>query len=458
MQFADRSAARHTAFAAILLAAALGLGGGGSPAPMPEIALQCFSAVVVAVWLLTSRAAPPFVLVDRNAWIIAGLILFLPIVQLVPLPPPLWHALKGRELEQAALALVGAQDSWRPWSVLPARTVSSLLVMIPAVAMLIMASSLPRGGRAALVAVVAAMAVLSLVIGAGQMSGGFSNPLRFYSSETVYLNGFQANHNSTADVLLIGMVSFAASVREYAELRPRTGLIPAYRLGVIATITLILSFGVFLTASRMGMLLLPVAYAGVLWLVWPLLKFDRRALTMTGLTALLVLMTTTYLAINNHVIEHVLKRFDFVGEYRPQIWHDTLYAIGQYLPWGSGMGTFMPVFAAAERLEAVGATVPNRAHNDYLELLLEGGLFGAMLFAAVAVTVAAAARRALKRAPAGSKGQVVFAITTLAVIALHSQVDYPLRSMSLSFVAAICVGLLMPLPGKSEARGGNAGS
>ena len=456
MQFADRTTARNSAFAAILLAVALGIGGGGSPAPVPEIALQCFSAALVAAWLLSARAAPPFVRVDRDVWIIAGLVLVLPLVQLIPLPPLLWHALKGRELEQAALALVGAQDSWRPWSVLPARTLSSLLAMIPAIAMLIMASSLPRGGRAVLIGVVASMAVLSLVIGAGQMSGGFGNPLRFYAPELEYLNGFQANHNSAADVLLIGMVGFAASVREYTSFRPRSRLIPAYRLGLIAIMTIMLSFGVFLTASRMGMLLLPVAYIGVLWLVWPLLKFDRRALAGIGLTALLLLLITTYLAMHNHVIESVLKRFDFVGEYRPQIWRDTVYAIGLHLPWGSGAGTFVPVFAAGERLEAVGATFPNRAHNDYLELLLEGGVFAAVLFAAVAVRIGAAARRALKRAPAGSHGQVVFAITVLAVIALHSQVDYPLRSMSLSFVAAMCVGLLMPIRGNSEARGGNA--
>lgn len=455
MQFADRSTARHAWLAAILAAAALCLGGGGSPAPLPEIALQCITAAALAIWILTSRAPAPFVQVNRDVWIIAALVLVLPLVQLVPLPPFVWHSFKGRELEQAALALVGAQDSWQPWSVLPSRTLASLLVMIPAVVMLIMAASLARGGRAALVAVLTLMAILSMIVGSGQMTGGLGNALRFYVPDVHYLNGFQANHNSTADVLLIGMVGFAASVREYAEFRPRTRLTPSYRLAVIALMSLILSFGVFLTASRMGMLLLPVAYAGTAWVVWPLLKFDRRTLAASGLAASLLLLVTIYLALHNHVIGQVLTRFSFVGEYRPQIWRDTLYAIAQHLPWGTGMGTFMPVFAAAERLEAVGSTFPNRAHNDYLELLLEGGVFGAMLLAAVAITVAAAARRALRQAPAGSKGQVVFALSALCVIALHSQVDYPLRSMSLSFVAAICVGLLMPVRGKSEARGGN---
>src|SRR3546814_9710840 len=43
------------------------------------------------------------------------------------------------------------------------------------------------------------------------------------------------------------------------------------------------------------------------------------------------------------------------------------------------MGTFRPVFDAAERLEFVRPSYANRAHNDYLEYLLEAGVAGALL-------------------------------------------------------------------------------
>jgi hypothetical protein len=45
--------------------------------------------------------------------------------------------------------------------------------------------------------------------------------------------------------------------------------------------------------------------------------------------------------------------------------------------------------------------------------------------------------------------QVVFALVTLTVIALHSLVDYPLRSMSLQCLAGLAVGLLMA-PSESQ--------
>ncbi len=446
MRGAGRVSGKQKVVAAVLAGAAVVLGGGGSPAPVPEMILQCLAALALAGWLIVPRAGSSYFPVDRRVWTIALMVVILPILQLVPLPPFIWHAMSGREAQQAALALVGAQNSWQPWSMMPVRTFASLLVILPVLVMLVMAASLPRGGRALLVAVIATMAFMSLIVGAGQMAGGEGNAFRFYVADVGFLNGFQANHNSSADVLLIAMIGIAATVREYAEYRQHTRLTPAWRLGLIAASCALLSIGVFLTASRMGVALLPIAFLGVAWMVWPLLKFSRKGAVRLGGVALIALVAGVWFAAHNNVIDRVLGRFDFAGEYRLDIWRDTRYAIGQYFPWGTGFGSFAPVFQAAERLEAVGQTIPNRAHNDLFELLLEGGVFAAMLLTAIGWTIAQVARKAVIHAPAGSRGQVIFAITTLAVIALHSQVDYPLRSMSLAFIAAICVALLMPVP------------
>lgn len=384
------------------------------------------------------------------------MVVALPVLQLVPLPPALWHAFKGREVAQASLALVGAADSWRPLSLIPSRTVASLLVMAPAAAMMLMTASLPRGGRATVLAVVTAVAVLGLLAGAGQMAGGEGNAFRFYDADVGFLNGFQANHNSAADVLLIAMVGFAATVRELAEYRQRMRLARGFRLGLVLAASLLFSLGDFLTASRMGMALLPVAWIGVFAVVRPWLEVDRRHWRWLGLALILLAAAGAYLIGSNHVIERVMARFDFGGEVRPQIWQDSLYAARQYFPYGAGMGTFVPVYQAAEHLEAVGTTIVNRAHNDYLELLVEAGIPGIMLLAAIGWNVSGAAIRGLRRPPAGSHGQVVFSTAALAVIALHSLVDYPLRSMSLAFVAAICAGLLMAAPGGGKPGDRNA--
>lgn len=433
---------RQNLIATLLVLAAITLGGGGSPAPIPEMQLQLVALLLLAAWAFVGRT--PLPQASPLAWTIAGLVIVLPLVQLLPLPPSLWSSMAGRETERAALALVGAGYEWRPWSVAPARTLASLLALVVPLLMLLFTASLGRAGRSMLVAAVAAGGILSLLAGAGQMAGGGHSPFRFYVSDAGYLNGFQANHNSAADVLLIAMVAMAASVREWGERRQMPHQ-PDVRLFIVLGGAALLSLGVFLTASRAGILLLPVAWAAVAFIVKPWVRLERRSAILAGAVALvLVVAVATYLQ-SNHVFTRIAGRFNFEGEFRPQLWRDARYALAQYFPWGAGVGTFVPVFIAIERLEVVDPSIPNRAHNDLLELLVEGGIFGAMLLAATMYLITRRLWQSLREPPAGSSGQVWFAAATIALIALHSQIDYPLRSISLASIAAVAVGLLMPV-------------
>ncbi len=54
-------------------------------------------------------------------------------------------------------------------------------------------------------------------------------------------------------------------------------------------------------------------------------------------------------------------------------------AAQSYLPVGSGLGSFDPVYRSVEPLERLDATFFNQAHNDYLEIWLETGWIGAGL-------------------------------------------------------------------------------
>lgn len=432
---------RQQVIAILLIAAAMLLGGGGSPAPVPEMLLQVICAMLIAALLV---AAPvPAARVPRPAWIIAGLLIVLPALQLVPLPPAIWHALPAREGERAALALVGAQDSWRPWSVSPARTLASLLALGPPVASLLLTASLARAGRNMVMGVIAGCGLLALLIGTLQISGGEANPARFYVPDAPYLNGFQANHNSAADVLLIAMVAFAGALREWSERRPGR-LSAGVTLGVLGGGAILFSLGVFLTASRAGTALLPVAWLAVVAIAWPWLRFSRKTLIAIGVCVVAAALGLLMLFEMNGVIARVLSRYNFEGEFRPQLWRDALYAAQQYLPFGAGVGTFVPVFIAAERLEVVDPSLPNRAHNELLEVAMETGVVGLIAVSIGLFLLSRLLMAGLRRPPAESRAQVYFAAATFSIVALHSQVDYPLRSMSLACIAAAAAGLLMP--------------
>lgn len=433
---------RQNLIATLLVLAAIVLGGGGTPAPVPEMILQVLALLLLTAWAFSGRA--PLPQASPLAWALAGLVVALPLIQLIPLPSSFWSAMAGRETERASLALVGADTTWQPWSVAPARTLASLLALIVPLLMLLFTASLGRAGRSMLVAAVAAGGFLSLLAGAGQMAGGELSPFRFYVSDAGYLNGFQANHNSAADVLLIAMVALAASVREWGERRAMPHQ-PDMRLFLVLGGAALLSLGVFLTASRAGVLLLPVAWAGIALVVRPWLRLDRRSAMLAGAAALVLVAVAAAYLHSNHVFTRIAGRFNFEGEFRPQLWRDARYALAQYFPWGAGVGTFVPVFIAIERLEVVDPSIPNRAHNDMLELLMEGGVFGVMLLAAAMYLVTRRLWQSLREPPAGSAGQVWFSAATFALVVLHSQIDYPLRSISLASIAALAAGLLMPV-------------
>jgi O-antigen ligase len=309
--------------------------------------------------------------------------------------------------------------------------------------LLVMTVTLTTAERWRLLMVTAGVGLTTLVLGAAQLSGGSDSALRFFDSESRWLNGFQANHNSTADVILIAMLAAAALARlalDRGLVQPRALLTAA--IMVVADGALIL--GLFLTASRAGLGLLPL----VLMLQYLILQPDARIrwgrlAVSTGGVAVLGGVAYALLR-DNRAVTTVLSRFTFEGEFRPELWRDSLFALGRYWPAGSGQGTFTSVQLAVERLEVVNPTLPNRAHNDFLELAIGAGLPGSAALLAIIVIVALAAARGLRKSSALPRPQVLFGLGTLGVIALHSLVDYPMRSMALAALAATATGLLFP--------------
>lgn len=431
--------------AAVLAPLALGLsmllGGGGSPAPMLELILQLAIALLLGLWL--SGATDALHRVPRQVWWIVGLVLALHLVQLVPLPPGLWRSLPGRENAVAALELVGADHTWRPWSLAPLRTLSSLLVAFSALVCLAMTSGLSGPARWRLLWAVGTVGLASLLVGAGQLSGGAGNPLRFFDPEEIFLTGFQANHNSTADVLLITLLALSALACHALD----RGWVSLGGLRLALTILAadcVIVLGLFLTGSRAGLALLPLALIIQYLMFQPVgqIRWGRLLAASTGaagIAAISIMMLR-----GNRAIEAVLSRFTLQGEFRPELWRDSLFALGQYWPFGAGQGNFVPVMMAVERLEVVDPSLPNRAHNDYLEFAIESGLPGLFILLAIAILLIFAALRGLRRAGIHERPQLLFALGTLGIIALHSLVDYPMRSMALAALAATAAGLLFP--------------
>jgi O-antigen ligase len=430
--------------AAALLSFAIVFGGNGGP--LLDLAIELGALLLLALVLVTP------VPVRGRWWACAALILIamVPALQLVPLPATIWHALPGREVAVAAMRQAGFGDAPHALSLNPGTTFRSALYLLPAAALFLSTLRAGAGERRALIALAVVLILASMVLGMLQVAGGES----FYFYETAHEGnavGFLMNRNHHADMLLIGVALLPALAVASAapDGRPRrmdgtvAGRLRAFRLPreVAAAIAAMLAIAVVGTISRAGLLLAPPTLIAALILLYGTRR--RFALVVTAVL-ILVGLAGAALVMLNPMAGAVAERFlGAAQDSRTLYWQDTLFAIRRYWPWGSGLGTFIPVYASVESLDTVGPDYVNHAHNEYLELLLDTGLAGIAAFAAGMAALAAGAGQ--RRGPDLARMRWS-ALIGIAVIMLHSIVDYPLRTLSLITLFGLLAGLVFAGP------------
>jgi O-antigen ligase len=113
----------------------------------------------------------------------------------------------------------------------------------------------------------------------------------------------------------------------------------------------------------------------------------------------------------------------------------TIEGIRENWLWGVGYGNFDRAYQMYESSEMIFRAYVNHAHNDYLEVVFEGGIAGAALLlfylSAFLLRYRKVASEPLQRA--------VF--LSILFILLHSLVDYPLRTEALAVTFAFLNGI-----------------
>jgi hypothetical protein len=122
-----------------------------------------------------------------------------------------------------------------------------------------------------------------------------------------------------------------------------------------------------------------------------------------------------------------------------------------FMPFGSGLGTFVPVYSMFEKpADALANKYANHAHNDILQLWLDTGVIGLALMGVFAVWLALRSVQVWRRARPDGASELDLSLTRAATIAIaliivHSFVDYPLRtSAMMGLVAFLCALLIEP--------------
>ena len=428
--------------AAIFLAACLFLGGASAAGAIANALLQ-IGAVVMIVTVLWTSEGPLLPREARGlAWII-GLFLLLNLFYLLPLPASLWEQLPGRGTTARGFDLIGVQDPAIPVSLAPDRTATSLLWLLPPVAIFLAVIQLSARWRRRIGWVVLAAAILSIALSAFQMLGGEGSPLRFYQiTNPNRAVGFfaSANHLPT---LIVCALPFAGLLAARAV---KSGSSQAKGGGITLSVSLalFLAVGIAFSGSMAGFaLFLPAALAT--FLIYRRAAIGRLsrgwALAVSALFVAFAVVATqgplNQQALSDKFSEHATSR--------KTIWSTSARAAQDFAPVGSGLGTFPAVYRTFDDPGRASHEFVNHAHNDYLEIALELGIAGLLL---VILFLVWWTRRALRAWAEDFEGAALARAGSVIIglVLLHSIGDYPLRTSALASVFALGAAFLVPAP------------
>lgn len=344
----------------------------------------------------------------------------LPMLQLVPLPPSLWESLPGRmQLGEA----VASDQPWRPLSIVPGATWNALSSLVVPLAGMLLLTNLPLSERRWLPTILLGTILASAILGLLQFSGtGINNPL--INDTPGQVSGSFANRNHFALFLAIGCVLVPIWVFQDGR---RAGWRGPIGIGFLLLFVLI----ILATGSRAGMLVGSLAVAIALVLAWrplrrELQRFPRwvSPLLIVGIlcfTAAFVAFSV--LAGRAESINRAIM-VETGADMRARGLPTLLDMIRTYFPAGTGFGSFDPVFRIHEPFELLKLTYFNHAHNDFLEIILDGGLIAsAVLFAALAWWAWTGIQAWQNGSPQARAGAAILFLVFVASI-----VDYPART------------------------------
>jgi O-antigen ligase len=422
----------YTSFVVVLAMVFGGVGDQG----WSDVVVQ-LAALPLLAWALCRLN--PSQLGRRGEWAVALLCatIALPLLHLIPMPPSLWGALPGRDEIASAYEAAGIALPWLPLSLDPSATWLGLLSLLPATAVFLAMLSLGQHSRRILIVLILVVAFASVVLDFSRILGGDgSRALGFFVN---------ADHHAA---LLYCAIPFIVAWAIGLVLDRRQNR--AIGLALLALLTLTILLCLIATRSRAGMALFFVAGLSGILLAWrhDQGQFGRRLLYVAvGLNVVALILAFQFGFVD------YMKRIEGQGleDARWPAARITSQAAIAYMPFGSGLGTFVPVF---ERFTPPTLLMDrnfyvNHAHNDWLELWLTGGVPAILLVLGfLAWLVASTFMLWRNDQPQGSVLDLALgraASIVIVLLLLHSLVDYPLRIPALSVLFAIACAYLIPL-------------
>ncbi|MDX2227231.1 MAG: O-antigen ligase family protein [Verrucomicrobiae bacterium] len=212
---------------------------------------------------------------------------------------------------------------------------------------------------------------------------------------------------------------------------------------LVAFIMSILIFGTVYSGSRAGIGIM------ILLLLVSLHSF-RRSLAVVPrlfvLSCILLVLGFILFGLGSAFFDRLFDTFfkrdagSLSADWRWTQYQDSWRAFQASPYWGWGPGTFIKIFPAFQSPEIYLSV--QYTHNDYLQTLVETGVFGLTVFMLMLTMILMCLRRLYVRLEHGFWRAVIRAAAiSLTGILIHALVDFPLQMGGLSLTAAAMVGL-----------------
>lgn len=424
------------AVAPLYLLACLLLGGSGQGI-WANMLLQLFGLALIA-WSALARPSAELTLPARQLLWLGLAALGLVALQLIPLPFALWAKLGGRSALAADYRTLGLAPGLLPASLTPYRGLATVLSWIPPLALFCAVVRLKAYRPSWLCAALIAGATAGILLGVLQVASPDppSSPwYLFPNSNWGVATGFFANANHMASLLVITLpflAALAAAARGAGKQLYSTVLLTA-----LAT-ALVIVVGIALNRSLAGLTLILPALAGAGLILLP----PRSPLRgwAAGAAGVLLIGALGVMASSSVGTGRFSEEATTSVQSRAEIFRTTVPAVRDFLPLGSGLGSFPQVYRLYEDPISVTNIYVSHAHNDYAEVALELGLGGIALIAAFLAWWGVAAWGAWRSL--GSQPYARAASVATAIILIHSLVDFPLRTAAMGACFAMGLALL----------------
>jgi O-antigen ligase len=404
--------------------------------------VRAFAIFVVLVCTLRGRQGNwPTLLVLASLAVLATL-------QLFPLPAAIWSNMAINADIRDFDELVFAELPSRPVTRSPSATMNALFALsVPFAAWAAMNNVRSDNQMRILLWSILGFTVVAALVGFAQVATGADSNLYFYDiTNRGQAVGFFANRNHHAVFLGCGLAIAIYLTREASTAKQTMSA-----TWLPLALAVVLALAIIANASRAGLLVLVVVLGSVsaFALTRSLLYARKKRAKSPGrsLIAPILAITAgisafaTFWALERSPAMQRLLGADPSGDLRARVLPDLWAMAGDFFPQGAGLGAFEYAYRSYETRELFTFAYVNNAHNDWLQFLIEGGV-GAIVILALTAGIVLKPLVQTWRTSRALSPRSALGLSIIAIIALASLVDYPLRTPAFMVLGVVALALL----------------